>query len=747
MERSSEPRQPYPAGEEGRGAGGKLRKRTARRAATPYARPQQSLAQRTRPWLSKLANLVLPSYFSQSGNALPAPPAAERGVGDEEEEEEDHGESGNQVEENVGRDEISLSFNHLGSGSTELGGTNEVTNELNSRPEIERVEEQHTVNTSDLDGVSAIEQLLMNKKFSRDEVNRLIEIIHSRAANSPNKEEEKQHSGMFGRDAGPSAFLEDSQRCREAEKKHTSSITQGIFQPAAWAETSRKSTEVQHEDTNRTTWGGSTPLIQSTVEDEVGASPIQIAKAYMQKRTSGLGLEDAAVKDEGPSSRGDEMALQPFTPSSFIRPSPCWPGARVRDQNEYAAPLSQSGRFGLQSFPRTPYSRAIASKSKSKLIQLQGSSRRSLNMPSTPFQPPQSSTFGQFSSRERKLDIGEGSVGPIRRTRRQGAAVELSARGSPFVRPSVDTPKVENINVPEGIFSAWKKDSETGRKPHSEVSTPTIPSHSSQVARKILEHLDRNPVTPKQKSDELRLTTSWKKPESSSDITAFTPLKHNRLPQFGILDSSGNSYQADNKKKSLHWSEDRGKSLFKDPQETTNDVNGKSSAPGITIGSNAVDPGPSQVLKKNVDSEIVKANEVSGLQKKPPAHSSGTRPVLSSIAIGKREQKWASSDGNASFSFQVPASSTGVFSEPPTPSMPSSSANGLHQPEADEQSIPTYSFGSNKGPNSALVFSFPSTSSSSSSLPDGTSDLKFKFGSDKSSRVSFSSIGKDSVCY
>ncbi|CAI0389316.1 unnamed protein product [Linum tenue] len=552
---------------------------------------------------------------------------------------------------------------------------------------------------------------------------------------------------MFGRDAQPSAFLEDSQWRRETEKKYTSSVTQGIIQPAVWAETSRKSTEVQHDDMNRATWGGSTPLIQPTVEDEVGASPIQIAKAYMQKRTSesGFGLEDAAVNDEGPSSRGDELALKPFTPSSSIRPSPCWPGARVRGQSEYATPLSQRGRFGLQSFPRTPYSRAIASKSKSKPIQLQGNSGRSLNMPSTPFQQSQSSTYGQFSTRERKLDIGEASVGPIRRTRRQGA-VELSARGSPFARSSVDTPKVENYDAPEGIFSAWKKESETGRKPYSEVSTPIVPSHSSQVARKILEHLDRNPVTPKQKSDELRLATSWKKPESSSDMAAFTPPENDSLPQFGILGSSGKSNQADNKKKSIHWSEDRGKSLFKDPQDTTSDLNGKSSAPGITIGSNVVDPGPSQVPRENVDSQIFKVNEVPSLQRKPPAHSSGTRQVPPSIAIGKREQKWASSDGSASFSFQVPASSTGVLTEPPTPSMPSSSANGLHEPEAGEQSIPTYSFGSNKGTTPALVFSFPSTSSSSS-LPDGASDLKFKFGSDKSSRVSFSSIGKDSVCY
>ncbi|CAN1215994.1 hypothetical protein LINPERPRIM_LOCUS463 [Linum perenne] len=346
----------------------------------------------------------------------------------------------------------------------------------------------------------------------------------------------------------------------------------------------------------------------------------------MQKRTSeaGFGSEDAPVRDDGPSSCVDELALKPYLSSSSIRSSTCWPGATVRDQTQYATPVSQRGRVGLQSFHRTPYSRAIASKSKTKV-------------------------------------------------------------------------------------SGRKKDSKNGGMPYSEVTVTTVPSHSSQIARKILEHLDRNPATPKEKSAELKLATSWKNPEYSN---------HNSLPQFGILDSSGKSNQV-HQKKSVHWGEDRGKSLLTDPPES---------------GNKATDLNKVNLLRN----------------KKPPTHSTGTKPVLPSISIAKRNQKWAAASvsSGTGFTFQIPASS-GMFSEPPTPSMPCSYANGLHQPKSDAGLlIPTYSFGSNKD-SPALVFSFPSTSSSSGSplLPEANSDLKFNFGSDKSPRVSFSSIGKDSICY
>ncbi|MCI82308.1 nucleoporin-like protein, partial [Trifolium medium] len=54
------------------------------------------------------------------------------------------------------------------------------------------------------------------------------------------------------------------------------------------------------------------------------------------------------------------------------------------------------------------------------------------------------------------------------------------------------------------------------RKPLGfERSVPTVHMHTSLMAKKILEHIDRSIPTPKEKSAELKLATKWKNPESS----------------------------------------------------------------------------------------------------------------------------------------------------------------------------------------------------------------------------------------
>lgn len=137
-------------------------------------------------------------------------------------------------------------------------------------------------------------------------------------------------------------------------------------------------------------------------------------------------------------------------------------------------------------------------------------------------------------------------------------------------------------------------------------------------------------------------------------------------------------------------------------------------------------------------------SEVLNLQKQPRSHSLGGKPNLASISIDKPDPRsTVSFDNSSGFTFPVSASS-GVLSEPPTPSiMPSFSASGLHQPK-EGAAVPSYSFGS-RSATPALVFSFPSTSSASTHVD--ASDLKFNFGSDKKSRVSFSSVGKDAICF
>lgn len=233
-----------------------------------------------------------------------------------------------------------------------------------------------------------------------------------------------------------------------------------------------------------------------------------------------------------------------------------------------------------------------------------------------------------MNSKGKALDDGHGSVGPIRRIRHKVAAE--TPRASAYFHSSIKNRQVENFNISEGFFSGLKKNLEQGgtnssskflfldSKPQSsEVSVPNVPTQSRQMARKILEHLERNPPTPKDKFAELMLATSWKKPQSS-DATAIIPNKHNSLPLLGGLDSSKHSDQAD-KKNLVNWSEDRGGSIFKlPPMEAANEANGAvnndTSASGIKVDSAVSARGGDAVssldFRKTWDSHLMSSHEV-----------------------------------------------------------------------------------------------------------------------------------------
>ena len=103
--------------------------------------------------------------------------------------------------------------------------------------------------------------------------------------------------------------------------------------------------------------------------DEVCASPVEIAKAYMGSRTIETGnfSKGSVPKDDRSLLYGSEFATKPFIPSPTPKPSAYWPGSMVQDQRDYLTPQTHRGRYGLHNFPRTPYSRTIFSKSKSKV--------------------------------------------------------------------------------------------------------------------------------------------------------------------------------------------------------------------------------------------------------------------------------------------------------------------------------------------------------------------------------------------
>nr|KJB64743.1 hypothetical protein B456_010G063000 [Gossypium raimondii] len=719
-----------------RGAGGKLRRQPPRRTpTTPYARPQQNQSLRGR-LLSKLvdpacrliasgASRILPSLFLKPLNNDSLPPP----------EPQAHGELDEDIEEHTNEEDQSC-YSTLVVSRT--AGTIRTTDGPKAGSGIA---EHRKGNQGDIrdDGLSEIEKLMKGKTFSRDEINRLIGIINSKAVDVPQVDQEDRNLTLStGGAKGPI-------------------VSQNLRWP----------TEEKQDDLNiaTTTRDLATPLPKPTLLNDTAPSPIEIAKAYMANRTSesNLGSKSIISEDERPTMLANDFASEPFVPFASPKPSTCWPGSMVHDQRSYLTPQSQRGRFGLHNIPRTPYSRTIYSKSKSKMAHVRGEGDAFLNGSFSPLQQSQTPAYGQL--RSNMVDKGYGSVGPIRRICHKGSA-EIPSRGSIYSHSSLNDPfPVGNSNVSKSQFSSIKKNLEQGGaisssdiqsvdgNRSSEMGIPPVHPHSSQMARTILEHLERTLVTPKKKSEELKIATSWKKSQSS-DVNAAVSAEHNDLPNLG-LDSSKSRDKLNNRS-SAPWNDNP--ISVASPESTIEAKNvTKTSASNLKVDSTVTmlgnNAGSLLDCGKTQDSQMKTAHKFTGAAVseapcegllKASSNSSGNKPVLASISVTKPEQRWMfTSDNSTGFTFPVSASS-GVSSEPPTPTiMPFLSGSSQHQPK-EELTEPSYSFGLNRS-SPALVFSFPSTSGATNHVD--ASDISFNFGSDRSSRICFSPIGKNTICH
>ncbi|MBA0810265.1 hypothetical protein Gohar_002272 [Gossypium harknessii] len=614
------------------------------------------------------------------------------------------------------------------------------------------------------DGLSEIEKLMKGKTFSRDEINRLIGIINSKAVDVPQVDQEDRNLTLSTGGAKES-IVSQNLRWPTEEKQDDLNIattTRDLATPLP------KPTVSENHFNELVFWINDMHMDTELLND-TAPSPIEIAKAYMANRTSesNLGSKSIISKDERPTMLANDFASEPFVPFASPKPSTCWPGSMVHDQRSYLTPQSQRGRFGLHNIPRTPYSRTIYSKSKSKMAHVRGEGDAFLNGSFSPLQQSQTQAYGQL--RSNMVDKGYGSVGPIRRICHKGSA-EIPSRGSIYSHSSLNDPfPVGNSNVSKGQFSSIKKNLEQGGASSSsdiqsvdgnrssEMGIPPVHPHSSQMARTILEHLERTLVTPKKKSEEFKIATSWKKSQSS-DVNAAVSAEHNDLPNLG-LDSSKSRDKLNNRS-SAPWNDNP--ISVASPESTIEAKNvKKTSASNLKVdstvtmfGNNAgslLDCGKTQDSQmKTADKNLPKFTGAAvseapceGLLK-PSSNSSGNKPVLASISVTKPEQRWMfTSDNSTGFTFPVSASS-GVSSEPPTPTiMPFLSGSSQHQPK-EELTEPSYSFGLNRS-SPALVFSFPSTSGATNHVD--ASDISFNFGSDRSSRICFSPIGKNTICH
>ncbi|KAL3623989.1 hypothetical protein CASFOL_032805 [Castilleja foliolosa] len=592
---------------------------------------------------------------------------------------------------------------------------------------------------------SRIEELIKGNTYSREEISYLMEILDSKV----NNEWEKRNSSN---DAGVDTQLISGMH--------------GIQKPSS----SEKQLDIRCNTIG-------TSRVKLDVPIGVSASPIDIARAYMAVRTSeeSHDLYNTTYNCER-AEPGNEFARKPLLPSPSPKPSLCWPGAMVHDRLGYMTPQTQRGTHRLHDFPRTPYSRTIVSKSKGKL-QTELDLAFSITLPS--------GRTAEINSRGDTVDV-YGSGGPITRVRNKFSS-EVRPRGSIFGPPK-DKP-LKTVKPAFGAFlPSTEKTLELGEtsgastflsgKNVSDSSDRGIPNpnlSSSQAVKKILEHLDRNKPTPKEKEDELKLATAWRK--SSPEATDAAHDKKNSSMHVQELASQKNAEIAcTNFPSGFNKSSSKSNFLVNFQDKATDAVNGNAKAsssvftgPGTVSGANIM---PCFGLKETPGSVAKSLNEnaVAPINHKQPEKSSifshphlsngqdvkmvssttgsefsknnGNKPSLPSISINKPQ--FRASENGPGFTFPVSASS-GVLSEPPTPSItPSPSASVVPRARpVIAPSIPSYTFGT-KTSTPSLVFSFPS--SSSTSTQDG-SDPKFSFGSDKKARLSFSSFGKNATCY
>ncbi|XP_047309882.1 nuclear pore complex protein NUP1 isoform X2 [Impatiens glandulifera] len=748
-----------------RGAGGKLKRQSARKPpSTPYDRPKITKSEiplakprdNSSGWLSKLvdpayrllaggANKILPSFFTKSPLlvTLPAPTI------------EDHVEwaTDNNQTASIDNQENSLNLDILpttdGASLHESGyegesdvssdqlapGTSNLNNEIKTETEFTK-----------------IEQLFKGKVFSRDEIQRLSELLKSRV---DDVEPETNTPRMY-------------------------------LNKAEGHENLKVHFEEKPDYINRAALEASPSRIPINVVD-VGASPVDIAKAYMGSRVSRgrdsrnvnmLGGEEGALLSGDvtpfPMGKTSEFVSKPFPSNSPSNKSlVCWPGSMPRENHSYPTPQSASGRYGHLYSPRSPYTRnsPYARTAYSQRSTLQSEKKSSSKFVPNSLVTHETRLSGQ-PIENAPMNMN-GSAGPIRRSR-QKSILETPSRGflpnaSRFGLPQggdssfsskYSVPVLKKKNLEVGASSSSSSFRSTEDVDRSKAGHNSTLRETSNAVRTILEHLDRTTPTLAEKSTEMKISMGWRNTptKEASDL-----LKENdRTTPSNILDfnRNGTNPLAD-KGSSVQRNEDKGKSIeitaVAAPEErrfnATADFLGKEAEASQHKGKYEFPNNSLNGTNKswNVrDQQNNNGREIGNVSKPPPPPTRntfqllGTKPSLSSISVNKTPGFQNNSSG---FTFPVCSSSSQTCPEPPTPTvLPSTILPQVNNKAASSSSSPSYSFGTKKRSSSpALVFSFPSTISSSSTQ-DENSGINYNFGSDKKNRISFSSFGKDSIC-
>ncbi|KAA8534607.1 hypothetical protein F0562_032134 [Nyssa sinensis] len=459
-----------PSYERGGGVGGKFRKGQFRRSqTTPYDRPPTAIRNPRNGWLSKLvdpasklistsANMFFSSVFRKR---LP-PPQPSSGANQEPTQPRDV------LQNPLGA--VEFSINDGGNSS----------------------------NGSDSSGFSELEQMLKQKTFTRFEIDRLTELLHSRTADLPVGDEDKRTDENIPKP--PSAFERQEEFATGPKQEHG----------------------IEGHGLHRVV---STPVVSSRVLEEDVASPAELAKAYMGSRPSKVSPSMLSLRSQ--ALRQDVSLLNniQFPPKSPIMSLAPKTAVRVgAPENGFVTPRSR-GRSAIYSMARTPYSRVYSTANQKGMGSTNDGYGGQL---SSQGKWEHAERFGSkqlaLKRRSSVSDVDIGSVGPIRRIRQKTSLLSpknlsLPVSGSPLSSHAMgvgsDAPTsssqkllpLDEARVPNMLRE--NEDSIRG------TSFAFVSSKSTEVATKIFQQLDK--LSQKEKSSESKLVAA--KDESPAKLT------------------------------------------------------------------------------------------------------------------------------------------------------------------------------------------------------------------------------------
>nr|BAO49705.1 nuclear pore complex protein Nup136a [Nicotiana benthamiana] len=382
---------------------------------------------------------------------------------------------------------------------------------------------------------SELEQLLKQKTFTRTEINRLTELLRSKAADVPMGDEEKRAEAILSRRA-----LDSS-----------SSLIEG-----------NRSVKV--------TSGGvvATPDTTSRILKDDIASPAELAKAYMGSRSSKvspsmLSTRSQAVREDTPLLTNVQYVQNSPLPSATSRTA----GLLGIRENGFTTPRSR-GRSAIYSMARTPYSRVRQTevqKATSLTNYVNGGCSSSKSVSECDV------LFGSKQAHKRRsyvLDDDLGSVGPMRRIRQKSNLLSFGVS-----RPISGVASASNLHPQVSKVVEDVQDNKTTPSRHI-----AVPPKSSETAAKILEHLER--MTPKGKSSESKLAAGKENKLTPNMLHGRALRSLEDLDSPKLLQSAHDSYKLEN------WSKIFPYNPCEPTQGETEQIGGSSASESTAKGKN-----------------------------------------------------------------------------------------------------------------------------------------------------------------